>query len=103
MTFRVTGISWLGVGTVKYEETLSLFRDVLNLEVHIEVENQAILKVGNGQDVELFGRAGPGRTNNTPPAVGFEVDDFDAAVAALNEACVELVGEPGAWNTHRWQ
>ena len=101
--FRVLAISWIGVGTDRYDETLGLFRDILGLESVVEVERQAILQTPVGQQVELFGREGPGKTNNTPPTIAFEVDDFDAACATLRANNVELVGEPGAWEGHRWQ
>ncbi len=103
MAFRVLGISWLDVGTDRYEETFALFRDTLGLDVVVEVERQAILATPAGQQVELFGRDGPGKANNTPPTVAFEVDDFDAARAALADRGVDLVGPPGSWDDQRWQ
>lgn len=99
--FRVLGISWAGVGTDRYEENLALFRDLLSLEVEHEAEDQAILRAGT-QQLGIFGRDGPGKLRNTPPTSAFEVDDFDAAHAALREAGVEIDGEPGEWNGHRW-
>lgn len=100
--FRVLGISWAGIGTRDYAATHALLRDVLGLAVVTETADQAIFAVG-GQQLELFGRGGHGRDNNSPPSFAFEVDDFDAALAALRGAGVELVGEPGEWNGHRWQ
>ena len=101
--FRVLGISWIGIGTDRYEETRHLFEDVLGLELDTDAERQCILRTPAGQQVELFGRDGPGKTNNTPPAFALEVDYFDAALAGLVDAGVELVGEAGAWDGHRWQ
>lgn len=101
--FRVLGISWIGIGSDSYDGTLALFRDILGLEVETSVERQAILKTAADQQVEVFGREGPGKVRNTPPAIGFEVDDLDAARDALIAGGVELVGEPGSWDSHRWQ
>lgn len=101
--FRVLGISWVGVGTDRYDESLRLFRDVLGLATEVELKRQAILMTESGQQVELFGREGPGKTNNTPPAIALEVDDFEVARDSLIRHCVELVGETGAWERHRWQ
>lgn len=103
MAFRVLGISWMGVGTDRYDDTFALFRDVLGLDVEVEVEQQAILATPAGQQVELFGRDGPGKTSNTPPTIAFEVDDFDAAREELANQGVELVGTSGAWENQRWQ
>jgi catechol 2,3-dioxygenase-like lactoylglutathione lyase family enzyme len=79
----VKGISWVGVGTDRYPETYRLFTEILGLEVETGIENQAILRTPNGQQVELFGRDGPGRGRNTPPTVAFEVDDLGAAETSL--------------------
>ena len=101
--FRVLALSWIGIGTDRYDETLGLFRDTLGLETVVEVDRQTILRTPAGQQVELFGREGPGKANNTPPAIAFEVDDFDAARQSLEANEVKLVGEPGEWDGHRWQ
>lgn len=101
--FRVLGISWVGIGSDRYDETLHLFRDVLGLQVTDGAERQALLTVAPGQMMEIFGHDGPGKSRNTPPAIGLEVDDFAAACAALKAAEVELEGDPGEWEGHRWQ
>lgn len=100
--FRILGISWAGVGTDRFEENLTLFRDVLGLPVEHTAERQAILRIGDGQQLEIFGRDGPGKRRNMPPTFAFEVDDFAVAHAALIDTGVEIEGEPGEWNGHRW-
>ena len=52
--------------------------------------------------VELFGKDGRGKTQNTPPTIAFEVDDVTAAHDALVAAGIEVVGEIGSWNGHEW-
>lgn len=99
---RVKGLAWVGVGTDRYGETLHLFRDVLGLEIEAEGEEQAILRAGNGQHVEIFGREGRGKSLNTPPTIAFEVDDVLEARDALLATGIEVVGEPGSWNGHEW-
>jgi catechol 2,3-dioxygenase-like lactoylglutathione lyase family enzyme len=98
---KVKGISWLGVGTDHYDETLRLFRDVLGLEVAVGHQRQALLKAGDAV-VELFGNEGRGKSLCTPPVAAFEVDDVEAAGAELRAAGVELVGEVGRWNGFEW-
>lgn len=102
MTIRVQGLTWVGVGTERYEQTMRLFRDVLGLEIEVEADRQAILRTANGDQVEIFGRNGRGKRQNSPPTIAFEVEDVAAAREALLSAGIEIVGEIGAWNGHEW-
>jgi catechol 2,3-dioxygenase-like lactoylglutathione lyase family enzyme len=94
---RVLGIRWVGVATDRYEETVGLLRDVLGLEVAFEEEETAELRLANDDRVQLYA---PGHryhqlfwANAGGPVPLFEVDDLDAARAALVAAGIELVGE----------
>ena len=101
---KVKGLSWVGVGTDDYDRTLRFFTEVLGLEVAASGDRQAILHVGeDGQQLEIFGRAGPGKELNSPPTVAFEVDDVPAARAELIAAGIETIGEIGRWNGFEWQ
>ena len=101
--FQVLGISWVGIGTDDFEGTFAFFRDVLGLAPSAVGTDQALLEVGTlGQQLEIFGREGRGKTLNTPPTFAFEVDDFDAAHSALVARGIEIVGDPGEWDGHRW-
>ena len=102
MTIRAKAIAWVGVGTDRYEDTMRLFRDVLGMDVEHQGDEQAILRMANGDEVEVFGRDGRGKSQNSPPTVAFEVDDVAAARDALVAAGIEIVGEIGAWNGHEW-
>ena len=102
MSIKAKGLSWVGVGTDHYSENLRLFTEVLGLEVEAEGEDQVILRTVNGDQVELFGKDGRGKTQNTPPTIAFEVDDVTAAHDALVAAGIEVVGEIGSWNGHEW-
>ena len=99
---RVKGFSWAGVGTDDYTATLRFFTKVLGLEIETEAERQAILRVGPGQQLEIFGREGRGKTLNTVPTIAFEVDDVRAAAAELQAGGAELLGEIGSWKGHEW-
>jgi catechol 2,3-dioxygenase-like lactoylglutathione lyase family enzyme len=76
---------------------------VLGLTVEESGDRQAILRVAPGQQLEIFGRDGPGKSRNTPPTIAFEVDDVPAAARALVAGGAELIGETGSWNGHEWQ
>ena len=102
MSIKVTGLTWVGVGTERYDETIRLFRDVLGMEIEAEGDRQAILRTANGDQVEIFGKDGRGKSQNSPPTIAFEVDDVAMARDALVAAGVELIGEIGSWEGHEW-
>ena len=101
--FRVLGISWAGVGLDDFDGAMAFFGDVLGLTAAAVGNDQALLNVGaSGQQLEIFARDGRGKRLNTPPTFAFEVDDFDAAHAALVGRGIEIVDGPSAWAGHRW-
>jgi catechol 2,3-dioxygenase-like lactoylglutathione lyase family enzyme len=103
MTIRVKGFSWVGVGTDDYAATFRFFTEVLGLQVEAEGDDQSILRVAPGQQLEIFGGEGRGKSLNNPPTIAFEVDDVAEASQALVAGGAELIGERGAWNGHEWQ
>ena len=90
------------MGTDRYPETLRFFADVMGLEVAAAEEEQALLRIADGQLLEIFGRDGRGKSLNSPPVVAFEVDDVYAAADELACEGIELVGEIGSWNGFEW-
>ena len=103
MSIRVKGFSWVGVGADDYQTSLRFFTEVLGLTVEESGEDQAILRVAPGQQLEIFGRDGHGKELNTPPTIAFEVDDVAEAARLLVAGGAELIGEMGSWNGHEWQ
>ncbi len=99
---KVKGISWLGIGTERYPETLGFFTGVMGLEVAASEPGQALLRVGEDQLLEIFGREGRGRSLTSPPVPAFEVEDVRAARDELAAAGIEMVGEIGSWNGFEW-
>jgi len=99
---RVTGISWLGVGTKDFETTLAFFTDVLGLEIAAAGGKVALLRAGPAQTVEIFGEGTRGKALTVPPVAAFEVADVEAARRELEAKGVELVGEIGRWNGFEW-
>ena len=100
--FSVKGLSWVGVGTDDYERTLEFFTSTMGLAVEHDGDEQAILRVAPGQQLEIFGKNGRGKMLNAVPTIAFEVDDVAAAAEALRAGGAELVGEIGRWNGHEW-
>ena len=103
MTIKVKGFSWVGVGTDDYESSLRFFTQVLGFTVETSGDRQAILRVAPGQELEIFGRDGRGKSLNVPPTIAFEVDDVAEAALELVAGGAELIGEAGSWNGHEWQ
>jgi catechol 2,3-dioxygenase-like lactoylglutathione lyase family enzyme len=103
MTIKVKGLCWVGVGTDDYENSLRFFTEVLGMSVETSGDRQAILRVAPGQQLEIFGRDGPGKSLNIPPTIAFEVDDVGEAARDLVAGGAELIGAPGSWNGHEWQ
>ena len=100
---NVKGYSWLGVGTDNFNATLSFFSDVMGLStVVVDERGVAILKVSEGQVLEVFGPGTEGRKLTWPPVVAFEVDDVAAARDELLQHGVEVLGEVGSWNGFEW-
>ena len=103
MAIKVRGFSWVGVGTDDFDTSLRFFTQVLGLTVVDSGDRQAMLQVAPGQQLEIFGAGGRGKSLNTPPTVAFEVDDVAEAAQQLIAGGAELIGEPGSWNGHQWQ
>ena len=72
---------------------VKLFRDTLGLELTHSEEEFAVLRAGNGDEVEIFG---PNSKHNThlssAPVVGFLVGDMDEARNRVRKAGLELIG-----------
>lgn len=100
---KVKGISWVGIGTECFDETLTFFTDVLGLEIALIEKPVAMLHAGSGNIVEIFGQGSTrGKALNSPPVVAFEVDDVAAARDILVAEGVELIGDIGKWNGFEW-
>ena len=100
---KVKGYSWVGVGTDDFAATLSFFSTVIGLEpVAIDERGVAILKVSDGQVLEIFGPATQGRKLTFPPIVAFEVEDVAAAREELLRQGIEVLGDIGSWNGFEW-
>jgi catechol 2,3-dioxygenase-like lactoylglutathione lyase family enzyme len=100
---KVKGYAWAGVATDDFQSTFRFFHEVMGLPVEIEDGELAILTVGPGQQLEIFGGDHPGKVRTQHPVIAFEVDDMETARDELRAAGVELIGEVGRWNGYAWQ
>ncbi len=93
----------MGVGVADFEGALSFFEDVLGLKrAVVDERGVAILKVADGQLLEIFAPGTRGHELNSPPVAAFEVEDVDAAREELRTNGVELIGYVGRWNGFEW-
>ena len=77
---KVKGYAWAGVATDDFQSTFRFFHEVMGLPVEIEDGELAILTVGPGQQLEIFGGDHPGKARTQHPVIAFEVDDMLRAV-----------------------
>jgi hypothetical protein len=105
----VRGMLWIGINTPRYEETVSFFRDVLDLAAVFEGSNTVEFECPNGTRVQVTEAA-----SSSCPVPLFEVEDLSAAVEGLRAAGLRMlsdVQEDEAWkwvevlgpNGHRYE
>lgn len=100
---HVTGLGWVGTRTSDAEQLARFYESVLGLPlVHTEPDFW-VFELPGGRHVEVFGTDYAGKEHfSTGPVVGFSVHDLPGAVAELEAAGVELLGEPGpTWQQFR--
>ena len=103
----IRSVGFIGVRTSAFSEMAALYRDVLGLEPILERPGATWFRAGDGtplhvyaaddEDHEFFGGE---------PVVGFTVEDFGVARAAMAAAGIDFIGEPQrdggtAWNHYR--
>jgi catechol 2,3-dioxygenase-like lactoylglutathione lyase family enzyme len=100
---KVKGYAWAGLATDDFDRTFRFFHEVMGLPVEVKLDDLAILTVGPGQQLEIFGGDQPGKTLTGSPVIAFEVDDMESARQELRAASVELIGDVGEAGGIRWQ
>ena len=98
-------LAWLGVRTRDAAAMTAFYRDVLRLEVILERPGAAWFRLGDGTHVHVYGADDDEHDFlGTAPVVGFAVDSFPAAHAALAAAGIEfLYPEPQRAENQAWQ
>lgn len=102
---RVTGLDWVGTRTDRFAETTRFFEQVLGLPIGHRATDFVRLDLPDSSCVEVFGPTDRDHRHfTTGPAVGFRVEDVDAARHDLVRHGIELLGptsgDPGGV---RWQ
>jgi catechol 2,3-dioxygenase-like lactoylglutathione lyase family enzyme len=80
---EVKGFGWLGIRTAHFEQTVALFRDVMNLEVIREEHDVVGLRFPDDTEMEVWRSSEEFHSFFTTgsPVVGFRVDDAEQARA----------------------
>ncbi len=100
---KVTGITWGGTRTDKFDETVAFFRDKLGLEVSAQQSGFTSLAAPSGDKFEVFSPEDQEHSfMTTGPVIGFGVDDVDAARAELEGQGVEFIGETQSHDDYKW-
>jgi predicted enzyme related to lactoylglutathione lyase len=100
---EVTGLKWLGMRTEKFSETVSFFRDIMQLEIKETAESYTGFKLPNGDVVEVFGIDEPEHQFfTTGPVAGFGVPNLEQARRELEAAGIEFIGPIQSEGTSRW-
>ncbi|MCL1473064.1 VOC family protein [Argonema antarcticum] len=98
---KTTGIHHVAIVCSNYEKSKKFYVEVLGFSIIEETFRAARnsykldLRVGNGDQIELFSFPNPPKRPNTPEACGlrhlsFEVDDIDESVAYLTSHGVQV-------------
>ena len=100
----IRSLRFLGVRTAAFDETVALYRDVLDLKPVREASRAAWFRVADGSSIHVYAEDDEDHAFfGAGPVVGLEVEDFDAARAAMVAAGIAFLGEPQrdagvAWN-----
>jgi predicted enzyme related to lactoylglutathione lyase len=103
----------LVVEATDFEEAVAFYRDVLGLDVELDLESEggahvvilhagrATLEISNPAQVDLIDDVEVGRRVSPHLRVAFEVDDAAAATSRLAEAGAEVIAAPmrTPWNS----
>jgi methylmalonyl-CoA/ethylmalonyl-CoA epimerase len=88
---RLSGLGQVAVTVVDLDRAVRFYRDVLGLELLMQVAGMAFFALGGGTRL-LLGLPEPGEGMRRSSILYFRVADTDAAEAALRAQGVDIVG-----------
>jgi len=105
---KAKGLVWLGTRTRNFDDTVRFFGDTFGLSAVHEEPDFTVLRLLNGDTVEVFGPGdGEHEHFDTGPVAGFLVDDVARARAELEAASITSIGpvheadDGGSWSHFR--
>jgi len=103
-TVAVEGVSFVGLRSDQFSETVRLFRDVIGVPLARETSGIAGFRLGDGTVLEIYGPSDEFHSFfTTGPVVGLRVGDFDAVRALMLSAGVEFIGVAQHASGTSWQ
>ena len=100
---EVTGLSWVGTRTERFEETARFFGEVMGIERDEEQPGFVSFKTPRGDKVEVFDTdESEHGFMTTGPAVGFAVTDIDDARSELEAAGIEFMEPTQRQGDFQW-
>lgn len=102
---KVLSLGWLGVRTTSSVAMSAFYRDVLGLEVLHQDASSSRFRLNDGTEAHVYTEDDVAHDFfGTAPVVGFAVESFAAARAAMASAGVEfLYPEPQRHGGRAWQ
>jgi catechol 2,3-dioxygenase-like lactoylglutathione lyase family enzyme len=100
----VLKVDFVGIRTDRLDETVALFRDVLDVHVARQSDEAVRFRLADNTLLELYGPRDEFHAFfNTGPVVAFRVDDFAVARQAMADAGVKFIGEVQTADGVSWQ
>jgi len=100
---EVTGLSWVGTRTERFNEMTRFFGEVMGLDRDDEQPGFVSFKTPRGNKVEVFDIDESDHDfMTTGPAVGFAVTDIDEARSELEAAGIEFMAPTQSEREFRW-
>jgi catechol 2,3-dioxygenase-like lactoylglutathione lyase family enzyme len=104
---KVKGIAWLGTRTANFDAMVKMYKNLMGLDIAHQEPGFAVLRLPNGDKVEVFGDDSAYNTFFTAPVAGFLVDDIASARAEMEAQGIEFIGpietaeDGNAWSHFR--
>ena len=100
---NVKGISWAGIRTDQWSETVNLLEHVLGLRRSHAGQGMVAFEAANGDTIEVFTTDEPEHQHfTTGPVVGFQVEDVGAALVELTGARIDTFGGVQRGGGYAW-
>jgi len=101
---HVKGISWAGVRTSNFNETIRYFSEVVGLPLTLRNDDDgwAHFRFESGDLFEVFSPENRHKELHACPVFAFEVDEIELARQEMEERGAEFVTEIQAWEDEAW-
>lgn len=85
-------VGFIGFRTDRFDEMVTLFRDVIGLSIVREAPRATWFQLGTDAELHVYADADPDHAFfTTGPVIGLRVDDVDATRARMEEAGLEIL------------